>query len=226
MKVATVIVTAATAPNSTAFWDTNAYLMNQYPSLVDSGVFGYIFTGGAISGEVPGSPAALGVYLGEFIAPNMTSVEVEAILAPLMSHINATWPNQWYINATSRDYPDLYQWWQTSSSDIGVGGDFIIASRLVDNATLSQPQSVISQTLQEIIAPGEVANINLIAGPGLWHAVPAGGSDSIHPGWRKAYGELGGTPCRFTRHTLAADAGKQSCRSTSHLSTRQPSKRP
>lgn len=42
----------------------------------------------------------------------------------------------------------------------------------------------------EVATPmGTLANLNLVAGPGLWAAQPAGGSDSVTPAWRKSYVE-------------------------------------
>lgn len=39
--------------------------------------------------------------------------------------------------------------------------------------------------------PLSAANLNLVSGPGLWAAKPAGGSDSVTPAWRSTYIEYG-----------------------------------
>ena len=78
-----------------------------------------------------------------------------------------------------------------------MGGDGLVANRFLDASALSAPQETLIQTLKEITPPESYVDINLIAGPRLWHAVPSGGSDSIHPGWRKAYVEFGKFPLHF-----------------------------
>lgn len=182
-------VSISTAENSEAYWAASAYLLAQYTSLINSGIFGYVLTGGSYPIS---STSFAALYLGFFFAPNKTLSELEAALTPLLDHVNTTWPGQFNIFFNTYSYPDFFSWWSTAfSSDVGVGADGLVANRLLDANALSAPQETWIQTLKEITPPQSFVDINLIAGPGVWHAVPSGGSDSIHPGWRKAYVEFG-----------------------------------
>lgn len=73
----------------------------------------------------------------------------------------------------------------------GIGIDLINGNRLLDGNALSQPQSVLEEILKEATPPHQSININLISGPGVWNAQPAGGGNSINPAWRTAYAEFG-----------------------------------
>jgi hypothetical protein len=177
------------AANSEAYWAAAAYLLAQYPSLINSGVFGNVLT----TGSFPiGGSSFVALYLGFFFAPNKPLSKLVDTLTPLFEHINTTWPGQFNIIFDTFSYPDFYSWWNTAfSTDIGVGTDGLVANRLLDANALSAPQETWIQTLKNVTPPGTFVTIDLIAGPGVWHAVPSGGSDSIHPGWRKAYVEFG-----------------------------------
>jgi len=189
MPIPYLNVSISAEVNSEAYWAAAAYLLAQYTSLINSGIFGYALTGGSYPIS---SSSFAALYIGLFIAPNKTLVELEGALTPLFEHINTTWPGQFTIVFDTYSYPDYYSWWSSAfSSDVGVGTDGLVANRLLDANALSAPQETWIQTLKEITPPESFVDINLIAGPGVWHAVPSGGSDGIHPGWRKAYVEFG-----------------------------------
>jgi hypothetical protein len=189
MPVPYLNVTISAAANSEAYWAAGAYLLAQYPSLINSGIFGYVITGGSYPIN---SSTFAALYIGYFLAPNKPLSELVGALTPLLEYVNTTWPGQLTIIFDTYSYPDFYSWWSLAfSSDFGVGGDGLVANRFLDANALSAPQETLIQTLKEIIPPESYVDINLIAGPRLWHAVPSGGSDSIHPGWRKAYVEFG-----------------------------------
>jgi hypothetical protein len=191
-------VTISAAANSEAYWAAGAYLLAQYPSLINSGVFGYVITGGSY--PINNSTFAA-LYIGYFFAPNKPFSELVGALTPLLEYVNTTWPGQFTIIFDTYNYPDFYSWWTSAfpTSDFGVGGDGLVANRFLDANALSAPQETLIRTLKEITPPESYVDINLIAGPRLWHAVPSGGSDSIHPGWRKAYVEFGKFPTAFYR---------------------------
>ena len=190
------------ASNAEAYWEASAYLLAKYPSLINSGVFGYVITGGSYP-VTASSFAAL--YIGYFIGPNKPLSEVAGALTPLLEYINTTWPGQFSIVYDTSSYPDFYSWYLAAfpDSDFGVGTDGLVASRFLDANALSAPQETLVQTLKESTPTPGYVSINMIAGPGLWNAVPSGGSDSIHPGWRKAYVEFSRYPppnIYYSRH--------------------------
>jgi hypothetical protein len=90
-------VTLLSAVNSTAYWGANAYLLSQYPKLIDAGIFGYVFTGGSYSG--PEGPGTAAVYVGTFLAPNKSISEVTEVLLPLGQYINTTVGNNFGVTA-------------------------------------------------------------------------------------------------------------------------------
>jgi len=66
-SMATIIAIWIAEGNSSAYWGANAYLTSNYKSLIESGIYGYVFTGGSIFLDTigagpPGSTA--GVYEG------------------------------------------------------------------------------------------------------------------------------------------------------------------
>jgi hypothetical protein len=174
--------------DSEAYWGAFTYLLGQYSTLINSGVFGYVLTGSSYP-ITASSFAAL--YLGYFFAPGKTLNELSGAIIPLFEYINATWPGQFTIVFDTYSYPDFYSWWSLAfSSDVGVGNDGLVANRLLDENALSAPQETWIQTLKEIVPPQSFVDINLIAGPGVWHAVPSGGrqySSGVEEGLRRTW---------------------------------------
>jgi hypothetical protein len=189
MPIAVATLSMLSTANSAAYWAANAFLLSQSPTLIQSGVYGYVFTGGSV--VIPGNTAAASVYIGDFVAPGKTSASLKTLLAPIVANISATWSGQIAISLNVTGFPDFYSYWYVSSAAIGVGTDIVLGSRLLDGEALSSPTAVLMQTLQEATQPGGVVNINLVSGPGVWSAVPRGGNDSVHPSWRKAYVHFG-----------------------------------
>jgi hypothetical protein len=145
-------VSISTAANSEVFWAAAAYLLAQYMSLIDSGIFGNVLTGGSFSISDSSFTA---LYLGFFFAPNKTLSELAGTLAPLFEHINTTWPGQFYIILNTYSYPNFYSWRSTIfPSDVGVGIDGLVVNRLLDVDALSAPRDTWIQTLKDIISPG------------------------------------------------------------------------
>ena len=185
--------TISGASNAEAYWEANAYLLANYPSLINAGNFGYVITGGSY----PVTASSLAAfYIGYFIGPNKPLSELAGAITPMLEYINTTWPSQLGIVYDTSTYPDFYSWYLAAfpESDFGVGTGGLVASRFLDANALFAPHETLVQTLKEsILTPGYVS-INMMAGPGLWNAVPNGGSDSIHPGWGKVYVEFSRYP--------------------------------
>jgi hypothetical protein len=93
---------------SEAYWAASAYLLGQYSTLINSGVFGYVITGSS-NPITTSSFAAL--YLGYFFAPGKILNELLGAIIPLFEYINATWPGQFTIVFDTYSYPDFYSWW-------------------------------------------------------------------------------------------------------------------
>lgn len=71
-----------------------------------------------------------------------------------------------------------------------IGGNNAVGNRLLDKKALSNI-TALERAMKAATPSGTLANLNLVAGPGLWTAKPAGGSDAVTPAWRKTYVEYG-----------------------------------
>ena len=69
-----------------------------------------------------------------------------------------------------------------------IGNNNAVGNRLLDAEALSDTTKL-RKAIEAATPSGTLANLNLVAGPGLWAAKPAGGSDSVTPAWRKSYVE-------------------------------------
>jgi hypothetical protein len=179
------------APNSTAYWSANTYLTSQYKHLIDSGVTRYTYSSPNLAGILPNNSGSA-VYEGIFLAPNRSLVYLLEIMSPLQSYVNNTWGDQSYLFENDTKTAPDYSWLSAlGASAPGVGGDAVEGNRLLDGEALSQPLDVLEQTSRDANPAQGGINIDLISGPGVWNARPAGRSNSMHPAWRKAYVEFG-----------------------------------
>ena len=87
-------------------------------------------------------------------------------------------------------YSSLYAWYEANKNVAPVGANNALGSRLLNHQALSNI-TALRAAMNKATPPGTIANLNLVAGPGLWAAKPAGGSDSVTPAWRDAYVEYG-----------------------------------
>ena len=121
--------------------------------------------------------------------------DAAALIEPLGAYLNETWPGQTTVISNYTAYSRFYDWWGVNQAavDQGTGTDIVVASRLLDGHALSDV-SALSSTVGAAVPPGNLANLNLVGGKGVWEALPAGGSDSVSPAWRTAYVEWGKPP--------------------------------
>jgi hypothetical protein len=123
MPVASLTLSMYSEADSVAYWGANAYLLSQSSHLIQSGVYGYVFTGGSVVGFVPNTSTPASVYTGSFLAPRSTSAAVTELFAPIIEYISTTWPGQLIISVNTADFPDYYSWWIAHTSAVGVGRD-------------------------------------------------------------------------------------------------------
>lgn len=80
----------------------------------------------------------------------------------------------------------MYEWWQVQIPPGAVATvDSSLGSRLLGESALSLPLAELAEGLSTAY-PGLVLLRNLVSGPGVWNAKPAGGLGSMTPVWRKA----------------------------------------
>jgi hypothetical protein len=185
--IASLIVLIGGALNSDVYWDAMAYVVSQFGRMQQNGLAGYSY----IVPETTYNGTTLSGCLLSLLMPNGTIAEAEAAIAFIGDYLNTRWPGQLLISVTPTQYANLYGWYQVNKNQQPVGYDNAIGSRLLGAQELSQNLTVIRKVLQDSIPLGGVANINIIAGPGVWNATPAGGSNSVNPVWRKTYVEYG-----------------------------------
>ena len=165
------------------FWQAAAYFHSQLPHLVESGLMGY-YNISSISPFEPSTPLILGA--GVWILNTNTSA-FNALLDLVLDHIQATYPIN--VTRTSRYVPNYYDWWKATYPPGAVGTESQLGSRLLDKKALSIPVNEIAPNLAA--AYGDLVILaNLVSGPGVWNAKPAGGLGSMTPAWRKTVVEL------------------------------------
>jgi hypothetical protein len=130
----------------------------------------------------------VGGFLGELLLPNGTTDELQESAAFLQEYI-ATIPGV-TAHYKPTQYPSLYAWYEVNKNTMPIGSNEAVGNRLLDGKALSNV-TALRMAMEKATPAGTLANLNLVAGPGLWAAKPAGGSDSVTPAWRKAYVEYG-----------------------------------
>ena len=187
MPIAALNVVVAAEPDSEAFWNFSAYIISQAPRLQDSGIMGYSY----LSPAYPYNGSVLGGYIGQFLMPNGTVAEAEEATGFLAEYIS-TIPGA-RLSLIPVQYDSIFAWYQVNKNTAPIGGNEAVGNRLLDAKALSNI-TALREAMTISTPQGGLANVNLVAGPGLWKAKAAGGGDSVTPAWRKAYLEYGGYP--------------------------------
>ena len=166
--------------DTSAFWQATAYFHSQLTYLVKSGMMGYY----NISATTPTDQSTPLILGGAFWILNSSIPAFEAIFDPFLNHIN----NSFAVETTHSTHyaPNLYNWWKVYYPAGAVAMvDSQLGSRLLDENALSTPLPELANALQTAY-PKLVLLGNLVSGPGVWNAKPAGGLGSMTPAWRKA----------------------------------------
>ena len=124
--------------------------------------------------------------------PNGSLAELGKATAFLQEYIGSIPGVQ--LSVVPKQYLSLFDWYQASKNVAPVGFNNAVGNRLLDGQALSNV-TALRAAMSKATPPGTFANLNLVAGPGLWNAKPAGGSDSVTPAWRRAYVEYGMISC-------------------------------
>lgn len=171
------------SPTREPFWQAAAYYHSQLPQLVKNGLMGY-YNISSLSPFEPTTPLNLagGVWI-----LNTSISAFNAIMDPVLDHIKDTYPVK--VTRSSRHFAKFYDWWKVYSPPGGAAIDDQLGNRLMDEKSLSIPLPKIANFLKE--AYGDLIMIsNLVSGPGMWNAKPAGGLGAMSPAWRKTIVEI------------------------------------
>lgn len=176
-------VSIGTAPNSEEFWDFATYFLSQFPALSDAGIAGY----GTLAASATIGNTTYGGYSGLIFIPGVsisnTSGSLAAAFAPIIEHVNTTWPGKFQYSVTPKTFSSFYEFWLFTEGPQYAGIDMMVGSRLLDAKALSGDLPALKKALQIAMGAGAL-NPYLLGGKGVRDVVPRGGSDAVNPAWR------------------------------------------
>ncbi|KAK0628601.1 hypothetical protein B0T17DRAFT_523189 [Bombardia bombarda] len=188
----TTTTTNLTTPSSPLVPAMIAYVLSRFPSLGDRGLSGYsLFSPSPAPNPFDGgATTASGIFM-QVALQDSTVAAMTQLWAPVLSHINATWPGVFSAQFVSAVYPSFYAWYQDYYDQSSTGTNNFIVSRLLDAKALAAGGSggdlgVTAEALRQFSA-GEIGTAYLVAGRGVHEARPRGGGNAVCPAWRKAY---------------------------------------
>jgi len=183
-----------TTAKSDTFWSMVTYFYSQLPRLVESGLMGY-FSFVPLDATDQNS-STQGKLSGQWIAPELTLDQVQALLAPIEDHVKSSdWEDPVLTVGQGKEHEDFMKKWARDGTPEAVGLPIRLGSRLLDETALSQPLSILEKALRG--ASDDLIDFptlgHVIAGPGTRSPKGgiAGGSNAVLPAWRKACMQIG-----------------------------------
>lgn len=169
-------------PNSTAYWESVAYMIAQYPTLADSNVaaFTYLYpntSAAGLGGDMASFEAVFALY------DPASSSTLESLLEHYVQQINKNYSNQITAKVNSTVFPNFRSMFIEYADDKGAGVDKVVGSWLLPPDTLKQ--YAFSDALVDFLGPTG-GRLYMVSGTGVWDAKPRGGGDAVNPAWRKA----------------------------------------
>lgn len=198
-----ITYTYSTSPNSDAFWSLIAYWASQLPRLSEAGLMGYHY-------PIPSDPteknsSLAGKLQGEWIGPELTKSEIEALLEPMNKHIRSgELGASVVISNTSTSGSHFSQLLVSEFSAQSAGKPARLGSRLLDGKALSKPLSELKDAFRTAHGKSQGLQIFNIAGKGAREpagGIP-GGSNAVLPAWRRTYAHVGTFTLSIPRHAL------------------------
>ena len=176
-----------TTSSSEAFWNGSTFFHQQLSKLVNAGVSGYYYQDPPVTAS--GSEGGITGFLGGlFLVVNKPSEAAIDAFSPIIEYINCTFTNDVTILYLNQDYGTFHDWWFQYKDSSNVGYDMAMGSRLLNADVFSVPSSILMETIKAGTPLGNDPlggfGGNLVSGPGVWNAVPRGGSNSVNPAWR------------------------------------------
>ncbi|KAL1868863.1 hypothetical protein VTK73DRAFT_3443 [Phialemonium thermophilum] len=168
--------------------DAVAYVLGQFPGLVDSGISGYPVVVNSVP-IWPGSNQTVPVsgMTGKLAMLDATSPEnMTQLFAPILAYLHETWPGEYSFLADITSYPTFYAWYLENYDPTPAGYDNLLGSRLLDRRALTANATATRWALERFAAGGQ-ATVLLVSGKGVFDARPRGGGTSVSPAWRRAY---------------------------------------
>ncbi|KAL7919039.1 hypothetical protein ACQKWADRAFT_330092 [Trichoderma austrokoningii] len=168
--------------NSTAYWDSVAYIVAQYPTLAESNIaaFTYLYpntSAAGLGGDMASFEAVFALY------DPSSSTTLESLLEPYVQQVKQNYSTQIVTTVTSTVFPNFHSLFLEYADDKGAGVDKVVGSWLLPPDTLKE--DAFSNALVDFLGPAG-GRLYLVSGAGVWNAKPRGGSDAVNPAWRKA----------------------------------------
>ncbi|KAI0138180.1 FAD-binding domain-containing protein [Hypoxylon sp. NC0597] len=164
-------------PNATYTWDMVGYVLSQYPYLDSKGVSGYSIITQNFS--IPGFQVA-GIG-GSFVILGTQDInDMLSIWAPILDHINKTWPSVTPI-LSPQTFSSFQDWFSVHYDQGAAGYDLWVTSHLLDAESLTSNTTATAEAFRNFRG-----NAHLVAGQGVKNAKPRGGSNAVNPSWRRA----------------------------------------
>jgi len=126
-----------------------------------------------------------GLYLLPVTSPKNTTASLAAVANGTINNILATYPEMRAPLAVSLSYPGFYDWFNPANSPKYAGLELMAGSWLLDEKALTADPVALKAALK--VFGGGVGTFSplLMGGGKVNTAVPRGGSNSVHPAWRK-----------------------------------------
>lgn len=165
--------------DATYIWDMVGYLLSQYPYLDSKGISGYsVFS---TNFTYPGSTLSGVGMAGSWIILDTQDInEMQSIWAPILDHINNTWPNI-SMTLNPQPYSTFQDWFSAHYDQYSAGYDGWAGSHLLDAESMTRNATAVGQAFNVPID----SYAYLVAGQGTRDAKPRGGSDAVNPSWRR-----------------------------------------
>lgn len=182
----TTIIYTPDLENTRVTFDMIAYVLSQLPDMGDQGLSGYSYVFQQYPNPLDDGKTTIAGFVMVTALQNQSPEALQQLWAPVLEHVNATWPNHF----TSIQIPDssssYYDWFSKNYDTTSAGVDFYIGSRLLDREALTGNLTRSAQAWKGFTG-GSVSTAYLVSGKGVHNAKPRGGSNSVLPAWRKAY---------------------------------------
>lgn len=118
--------------------------------------------------------------------PSNSSQSLAAALNKISSEALGPYPGQFVNSVTTRTYSDFWEFYKDNNGPLGANHDQLLGSRLLDGKAIAN-QTAVKETYKALAQDGDIVSLYLVGGKNVWNAKPRGGSNSVHPAWRKAY---------------------------------------
>ncbi|KAJ6446711.1 transmembrane alpha-helix domain-containing protein [Purpureocillium lavendulum] len=181
---------AVAAAESPVAFDVIAYVLSQFPSLMDKGVSGYFYVARDTPNPIPSPelPETITGVLGGFMLQDVSDGDkLQALLKPLNDTINARWNGTAHILQQTVLYDSFLDWFNVNYDQGVAGANLYRASRLVGRKALTGDVKALAEAYKAATEAGGAITAYLVAGEGVRNAKPQGGANAVNPAWRSAY---------------------------------------